>query len=324
MSKPDGLICAYLLDGHGSGRLLDWHEVQCWAPDTGVLWVHLDRSDENMRRWLRTESGLEPLMCDALLVEEVRPRATSLDTTLLVILRGVNLNPGADPEDMVSVRLWLDANRIISVRMRRLMAVEDIRSSLAHGTGPRTPGDFLAHIAERLIERMGPVVADIDDQVDAAEDQVLEAQSGELRVTLGGLRRQAIMLRRYLAPQRDVLARLQVEQLKLLDNTHRMRLRETADRVTRYVEDLDAARERAALTQEQLSSRLSEQMNQTMYILSVVAAIFLPLGLLTGLLGINVGGIPGTESPWAFTLVTVLLVAIAGVLVCLFRRRKLF
>jgi Mg2+ and Co2+ transporter CorA len=58
------------------------------------------------------------------------------------------------------------------------------------------------------------------------------------------------------------------------------------------------------IVQEELNSRLSEQMNRAMYTLSIVAAIFLPLGLLTGLLGINVGGIPGTESPWAFLVVT--------------------
>ena len=63
-------------------------------------------------------------------------------------------------------------------------------------------------------------------------------------------------------------------------------------------------------------------MNKTMYVLSIVAGIFLPLGLLTGLLGINVGGIPGTEHPLAFMLVCVLLLIIAGGLVWLFKRMK--
>jgi len=151
----------------------------------------------------------------------------------------------------------------------------------------------------------------------------LEARSGNLREALGGLRRQAIMLRRYLAPQRDVLSRLQVEQAGWLGQGHRLHLREIADRITRYVEDLDAARERAAVIQEQLTGRLSEQMNRTMYVLSLVAAIFLPLGLLTGLLGINVGGIPGAENHWAFALVTFMLVVIAAGQIWLFRRTKM-
>ena len=152
----------------------------------------------------------------------------------------------------------------------------------------------------------------------------MEVQSHSLRRQLGELRRQAIALRRYLAPQRDVISHLQMERVPWLSDMHRARLRELGDRLMRYVEDLDAARERAAVTQEELASRLSEQMNKSMYTLSLVAGIFLPLGLLTGLLGINVGGIPGTNSDIAFTLVCVLLVALAIFAAWLFRRFRFF
>ena len=100
------------------------------------------------------------------------------------------------------------------------------------------------------------------------------------------------------------------------------RIREIAERTTRFVEDIDSARDRAAIAHEELNNRLSEQMNKAMYTLSIVAAIFLPLGLLTGLLGINVGGIPGTESHWAFGIVSFVLVGIAAVLIWIFKRMK--
>ena len=99
-------------------------------------------------------------------------------------------------------------------------------------------------------------------------------------------------------------------------------IREIAERTSRFVEDIDAAKDRAAITQEELNSRLSEQMNKAMYVLSIVAAIFLPLGLLTGLLGINVGGIPGAENKWAFMGVTLLLIGLATLLILLFKRIK--
>jgi zinc transporter len=101
-----------------------------------------------------------------------------------------------------------------------------------------------------------------------------------------------------------------------------LHLREEADRVTRYVEDLDAARERAAVTQEELGNRLSEQLNSRMYVLSVVAAIFLPLGFLTGLFGINVGGIPMAENPQGFIDIVLMLLLITGLQVVLFRWRR--
>ena len=145
-----------------------------------------------------------------------------------------------------------------------------------------------------------------------------------LRSSLTDLRREAITLRRYLAPQREALGRLQGEQLSWLTELDRLRLREVNDRLIRYVEDLDAVRERAAVAHEELISQLSNQINKRMYVLSVVAAVFLPLGFLTGLLGVNVGGIPGAESPFGFATFTLLLVVIVAVQLWFFIKKRWF
>jgi len=99
-------------------------------------------------------------------------------------------------------------------------------------------------------------------------------------------------------------------------------LREVADRVTRMTEDIDAVRERAMVLQDQLTDQRAEEMNRNMMVLSVVAAIFLPLGFLTGLFGINVGGMPGVESPVAFWFVVAACGVIGIVLLALFRMKK--
>ncbi len=127
-----------------------------------------------------------------------------------------------------------------------------------------------------------------------------------------------------MAPQRDAFAKLITDKIAWFDDDSRLRLREVSDRLIRHIEDLDAVRERAAVTQEELLSRLSDQMNTRMYVLSIVAAIFLPLGFLTGLLGINVGGIPGTENPWAFLIFSVFIVGILVVQMLWFKYKKWF
>jgi zinc transporter len=318
--SDSGLICAYLLDGTGSGREVGWDEVRSWKPDTGLIWVHLDRTNEMAQRWLNS-AGLDSLLCQALLAEETRPRSLAVNDGLLAILRGVNLNPGADPEDMVSLRIWLEAGRVITLRQWRLMAIQDIRSDIAARTGPKDAGDFLVAVADHLIERMAPTINALEEEIDRLEIEVMDTLNHDVRSRLAGLRRDAISLRRYIAPQREAMSRLLGERTSWLNDRHRARLREVADRVTRYVEDLDAARERAAVTQEELASRVAAQMNQTMYVLSMVAVVFLPLGLLTGLLGINVAGIPGEKNQWAFLIVCLVLVVIV-VLEILFFRRK--
>jgi len=323
VEEHNGLVFAHVLDGRGGGRRIDWPEIETWTPDAGVLWLHLNRKNPHSVSWLRDHAGIDPIACDALLAEETRPRSVTLGEGMLLILRGVNLHPDADPEDMISVRLWVDAHRVISLRQYRVMAVRDVREDIEAGRGPADAGELIVRLADRLLERMGPVLEALDERIDDIEEQLVEAPTGEMRYRLGGLRRRAILLRRYLAPQRDALSRLQFEAVAWLGERPRGRLREIGDRLLRYVEDLDAARERAAVVHEEIVARLSEQMNRTMYLLSLVACIFLPLGLVTGLLGINVSGIPGSHYRWAFAIVCGLLVGLAGVQVWLFRRLRL-
>ena len=322
MDSNDGLIYARILDGDGGGIAVDLQGIGDWQPEKGPLWIHLDYSSEQVKQWLQTDSRLSKLACDILMEEDTRPRFINTKEGFLLILRGINCNPGAEPEDMVALRMSFEENRIITMRQRRVMAINDIHETIEAGTGPKSVAGFITMVIDRIVDRMGDVVAEIDDLVDELEDTVLTAESYELRAQLSKIRRQSISLRRYIAPQRDVLARLQNERLEWLNEKVKMRLREMSERTARFVEDLDSARDRAAITQEELNNRLSEQMNKAMYLLSIVAAIFLPLGLITGLLGINVGGIPGAENKWAFLFVTFSLVLIALVLLSIFRRIK--
>ncbi len=321
MSIKSGLVYSYILNDGGS-KSIDWQEAKQWNSSQGVLWLHLDYADDGVKKWLFEESGIDAVSCEALIADETRPRVVTSSDSLLLILRGVNCNPGADPEDMVSIRMWFDEHRIISMRHRRVMAVNDINKSIEAGKGPSSANDFMVMVANKLVDRMADVISDIDDAVDELEDLVLTGESYELRPRLANLRRQTISMRRYISPQRDVLARLQNERISWLSDIDRVRIREIAERNARFVDELDSARDRAAITQEELNNRLSEQMNKTMYILSIVAAIFLPLGLITGLLGVNVGGIPGTENQYGFAAVTIALVIFAYIQYLVFKRKR--
>lgn len=323
MDASDKPLAAYSCNGSGGGTELDWAGVRSWRTGDGFLWVHLDRTNDVHRHWLQGESGLDELRCQALLEEETRPRQIPGTDHVIVILRGVNLNPGQEPDDMVSLRIYVGRDRVFTVRSRRVRAVEDIRQELVAGSGPNTPGAFLVRTADRIVERQVPVVDSLEEVVDDVEENLLQGESHQLRTRIAEFRRTVIGLRRYLAPQRDVLGQLVHERSCALADVERARMREVADRQTRIVEELDAARDRAAVAHEELAGRIAERMNRNMYVLSIVAGVFLPLGLFTGLLGINVGGIPGTNSDYAFAVVCGLLVVVACVVLWLFRRLRM-
>jgi zinc transporter len=319
------ILFGYTFDGAGGVRPLQDEHISQQLKDEGLAWVHMRANHPKTRKWLQTElSYLDHLIINALLADETRPRLTEYRDGLLVILRGVNLNENSAPEDMVSIRLWVDPHRIISLRRRKLRTIGDIETNLKEGSGPHNAGDFIVDLCARMFERMEPVLLDLDDRTDDVEEKVMENPDAGLRRDIIDIRKQAIMMRRYISPQREVLAGLRDSQLPWITHAHKRHLQESLDRLTRYVEDLDAIRERAQIVKDELSNMLADKLNRNMYLLSVIAAIFLPLGFLTGLLGINVGGIPGSDNPHAFWIFAGALLTLVAAQVALFKKLDWF
>ena len=235
-------------------------------------------------------------------------------------LRGVNLNEGAQLEDMVSLRIHLDAARLVTVRQQQSKAVESIRETMSTGTAPKTPGVLLLRIIGGLTDRIEPVVDELSDRIDAFEELSLQGRGEDMRGELSAMRHDAIVFRRYVAPQRDAVQRFASHDGPFLPEAARNAAREESDRITRVVEELDIIRERGQVINEQLAAKRADEMNRNMMIISVVSAVFLPLGFLTGLLGINVGGMPGAENAASFWIVCVACLGLGALLVSAFRR----
>lgn len=321
----DGIIHACTIEGDGHGKSLTGEAVTQKIRADELAWVHFNGNDPRTRQWIEEELTYpDSIIIDALLAEETRPRILEFDEGVLLILRGVNLNEDAEPEDMISIRLWVDRSRIISIQRRNLKAVADMRERLETGKGPKNAGDFIGMLSARLFERMEPVFTDLDEALDNIEEKVIDCPDVSERQVITNIRRQAIVFRRYIAPQRDVIAHLRTSEQPWLDQMHKRRLQENLDRVIRYIEDLDAIRERAQIVKDELANALADKLNKNMYMLSVIAAIFMPLGFLTGLLGINVGGIPGSENPQAFLIFLLMLGMIVLGQIVIFKKLKWF
>lgn len=315
-------VIMHQINGDGTSNILGREKLQIAKEQGKGLWIHLNYQNHDFLDDISETYNVDELVVDALAAESTRPRSMVFNDGLLISLRGVNLNPGADPEDMVSIRVWLTPQVIVTTCKRKLVSVQDLQDQFTQKKGAVSTSDLLVSLVDCLVWRISDVVEGMEDQIDELEEQLMNNATKSLRYDLSILRRQSVSLRRHLAPQRDALARLTTEKVDWFGEESRHYLREALDRLIRHIEDMDAVRERAALTQEELNSRHSEQLNSKMYLLSVVAAIFLPLGFLTGLFGINVGGIPGSENPKAFLI---FVAALAGALVIqtiIFRWKK--
>jgi zinc transporter len=144
--NKEGLILAYILDGAGGGRKVGWDEINVWQPEQGILWIHLNYSIPDVQKWLSEKSGFDEVISDALTEEDSRQRCTPFYEGLLLGLRGVNLHPSADPENMVGIRIWFENSRIISTRQRKVLTTSDIQTAIEQGNGPESLSSFLVQI----------------------------------------------------------------------------------------------------------------------------------------------------------------------------------
>lgn len=319
--EENGLIFACRLDGDGNATLIGWTEVENAKTECDPLWIHLDRKSLRAQAWLQKNSGLTEITAEALLAEETRPRVFRGKRGVVAILRGVNANPGANPEDMVDIRIWSDGKKVITLRDRRIMSARDILAQLLHhGDGPENASQLYQRLITRLTERMAEAVAAFDEKLDELEANIEFAHARETRRKLSDLRQESVILRRYISPQREALNNLLSEPPAWFDDQCRLNLRETVDRLLRYIEELDTARERAIVIKDDITNQLAESTNRTLYVLSIISAVFLPLGFLTGLLGINIGRMPGVDNPAAFWIACVVMGAIIIVELIIFRR----
>jgi len=321
--QDSALLHAFVLDGRGGARSISRDELDSLQlGEQESLWLHWDRGQVQSQRWLRENSGLDEFSCDLLLEENTRPRLLPLpNSEMLIFLRGINRNPGAEPEDMVSVRIFADARRVISLRLRPLLATDALIADLLAGKGPKTSSELLLELARHLTSRVDDLVAELSELLDGEEDALDDDE--RYRPDHGlmlQVRRRAASLRRFLAPQRDLYAQLARNRQPWFVEDDDDYWNELNNRLTRYLEELELLRERVGLVLEAENRRLGERMNRIMYRFTVITGLFLPLTFLTGLLGINVGGIPGSESPIGFFVACGLMILLAVGQVLLFRR----
>ena len=318
LTKAECYVHGVVLNGDGSCTNLE-DGVSADKP----LWLHLDYSESDCAGTLKS-LGLHDNVTESLVRTTTRPRTIAEKDGFVIYLRAVNLNPGDDPDDMVSLRVWLEHDRLITVRQRRVFSIQDIRRELEAGNGPKNIQLLFITIVERLADRMAEYVDAIEEKVGEFEESVETSNSNDIRVAVSSLRRQSAMVRRYLAPQRDALDSFYRLSREFLDPKLVFELQEQTDRIIRYVEDLDLVRERCLVLQEELMNRIAQEQNARMYVLSIVAAVFLPISFVTGLFGMNVAGLPGLEAPTAFILVAGAMTVIAGGILLYFKFRKWF
>ncbi|MBY6015585.1 zinc transporter ZntB [Qipengyuania gaetbuli] len=324
ISTQTPLLFGRVMDGKGGARPIGWDEAQGWTPQSAdeVLWLHLRRDFAGTRLWLENELRMPEPTAELLTSDQTRPRAFREDDTLVATLRGINFNPGAEPEDMISMQLWSDGQRLITLRRAPMQTPREVMGMLDRGDGPLDAGATITLLAELLITRMSQSIVDMNQVLDDLEDEDPEKDPEGMLKRISTIRRNCLSLKRHMAPQHEALEQISRDSPDWFEEEDRREIAESIARLRRYLDDIDISKESAVVLQDELRARSLASSEHATYMLTIVAGIFLPLSFLTGLLGINVGGMPGADNPEAFWVVVTACLAVFVTLIVVFRRLR--
>ncbi|MCB2066184.1 MAG: zinc transporter ZntB [Erythrobacter sp.] len=298
------MLFGRVLDGFGGGRPITWEDAQHWRParDGEVLWLHLVRTVPGVQQWLEG-AGVPATTAELLVSDSTRPRAFREGTTLVATLRGINFNPGAEPEDMVSMQLWSDGQRVVTLRRLPLQTPRDTVAEIDSGAGPMDAGALVTSLTENMIARMNQSIVDMNDHIDMLEELDLDENADLILPKITTIRRNCLALKRHMGPQHAAFEAISRDAPQWFEEHDRREMAETIARLRRYLDDIDISKESAMVLMDEIRARALASSERTSYVLTIVAAIFLPLGFITGLMGINVGGMPWLNSDNGFWIV---------------------
>lgn len=279
-------------------------------------WYHCQRDHPGTLDWLK-QHEINPAAIEAILADDTRPRFQRFGPeSFVMILRGINLNQGAEPDDMLSLRMLWHKGTLISTRKVTSKAIAIIIDKLEHHQGPESLPELLLEI----ITGLHIIIDDFIHPIEALLDKI-DFQKGKEVQEIQTLHPKLLKLKRYLKPQKYVLQDLlasDIDELKPLNAYFRNSL----DTVVRINESIDFYLEQFNVYLLNVSQHQAEMMNRNTYLFSMMAGIFLPAGFLTGLLGVNVGGIPGTDNPFVFSLFCIGLLTVVVLEVAILKKLR--
>ncbi len=309
------------IDSDAAARLLEGSLDDQEAP---FLWLHFSLGNASSERWIRTHLSLPEAFFDSLTYAVSSTRLEQQDESLLAVVHDVLFEFTFDPSNVSTVYLCVQPKVLVSARPKPLRSIDRLRASARAGVTFRSVASLLAHLLHDQADVLVEIVRDATTRIDAVEDRILQNRVTTTRTELGTLRRTLVRLQRLLAPEPAALFRLLNRPPDWLEEDDINELAAAAEEFSAAVGDSGVLVERIKLLQEELAALVNEQTNRTLFLLTLVTVVALPINLVAGLFGMNVGGIPLADTSRGFALVVSLATvstAAAGLLVWRIRRR---
>ncbi|VWX61352.1 Zinc transporter [Burkholderiales bacterium 8X] len=331
-----GLICGYLFEGEdGRGRPVDSSEAARWlaAPELHeagddrqarpFAWLHFNLAHVNAERWIARHVLPHESFFEALNDGLHSTRIERAEQSLLAVVNDVNFDFAFESSDISTLWISVDRRLVLTARRQPLRSVDRLRTAIARGESMRSTVDLLDRLLHTQADVLVGIVRTVTGRIDGIEDSLLAGRLATTRAQLGGLRRVLVRLQRLLAPEPAALFRLLQSPLSWIAEEDVQRLRASTEEFSVVLRDMHALQERIKLLQEEIAAGVAEHTGSSLFVLTVVTVLALPINILAGLFGMNVGGVPLAQHEHGFWIVVAIVLSFTAIAAWLaFGRRK--
>ena len=319
-SDEAGLVCGYVFSPGARGRPVASTEASDWLRDASskeereFIWLHFNDAHVATQKWLNAHLDLSDAFFEVLREGTRSTRIEHADGTLIAVLNDVIYDFALTESSQVST-LWLsvDERRLVSVRRQPLRSLDRLRTAVKGGETFPSALALVVHLLRDQADVLTQIVRNTTVKVDCIEDNFLSGRLELKRADLGGLRRDLVRLQRLLAPEPAAMFRLLNRPLEWMEEQDTLELQQSSEEFSVAIRDVAGLQERIKLLQEEIATRISEQTNRSVFVLTAVTVLALPINMIAGLLGMNVGGIPLAQHAHGFWIVVALVLAFTAV-----------
>jgi zinc transporter len=282
-------------------------------PAPGFTWLHFNLSHAASLRWLERHSHMPEEFFEAVKDGTHSTRIERTDEALVAVINDAHFDFSFEASDIVTLWIGVTSRLVVTARHKPLRSIDRLRAEVRRGLELRSSVELL----EKLLRAQADVLVDIvrgaTTRVDAIEDDLLAGRRHHKRAQLGVLRRLLVRLQRLLAPEPAALFRLLQHPHAWMAEPDVLDLRQSSEEFSVVLRDMSALQERIKLLQEEIAASVNEDNNRSLFVLTVVTVLALPINILAGLFGMNVGGVPWGNNPHGFWIVMTIVLAFTGV-----------
>ena len=321
-----GMICAYAFQNAERIELYA-DDIEPWLKNTqqqGFVWLHMNLGHANSETWLREQLSVKDEFFEAVREGVRSTHIERVDDTLVAVINDVLFDYAFDSSDIATLWVYVSSNVVITARTKPLRSIDRLRIAVKQGEVLSSPVHLLAHLLEDQADVLTNIVRAMANQTNHIEDEILANRWDDKRNQMGSMRRFLVRLQRLLALEPSAMFRLLNRPPNWITDVDKQELRQATEDFDTVIRDIQALQERIKLLQEEIAAQINEQNNGSLYILTVVSVLALPINIIAGLFGMNVGGIPMSDNPRGFWMIVTLIMTFTLVALywLLIRRRS--